>query len=85
MEMITKQQIIDAFGRVVADVKDGVWDLSAPEIHPAIQDLVNAANHPDLVDRDGDTWAWYEGYSYSGNDLWSRDEIEIDFGPVREA
>lgn len=44
-----------------------------------------ATGRPDLIDRDGDVWRWYEGYGLSGTDLTTREDIELCLGPVRDA
>ena len=40
--------------------------------------------HPELVDRDGDTWRWSAGYSLGSGDICTRDEVEGRYGPVVE-
>lgn len=175
--MITRNDIIDAIGKLVADLGDGTWGLNNDCMHPAIVELMDrlpadpaeggrplfvdvepgtvgnyvgyriglnldragrpehfqaytiaavdtapagtsarvylvetpgyyllmnpgdrqrvhapidatpppVAEHPDLIDCDGDTWRWYEGYDTIGADhgLWTREQVERVHGPVR--
>lgn len=175
--MITREMLIDAVGKLVADVTDGTWDLSDDCMHPAIVELYDhlpavpepgatrplravldvselgpeyigyrvatmtgtsrmqeltiaevfpgvmpgdgtrvtfveypgyhldlagqvriyapieptkptepdGDAHPDLIDRDNDTWRWYGGYSLNDPDLCERTDIEGAHGPVRDA
>lgn len=175
--MITKEMLLDAVGRLIADMADGTWGLSDDCMHPAIVELydhlpavpepgatrplmtevvpskleryigyrMNVTGvegsqtvklltiadvvpglystgrrvtfaeypgyhldvsgevkvyavveptkptepdtdaHPDLIDRDNDTWRWYGGYSLNDPDLCERTDIERAHGPVRDA
>lgn len=50
----------------------------------AVTEPVKPALMPDLIDREGDAWCWYEGYRMSDPCLWSQAEVEKEFGPVRD-
>lgn len=44
--MINREMVIDAVGRLMADVTDGVWGLSDDAVHPAIAELLDALPTP---------------------------------------